>query len=71
MLKHYKLTRQNETRQGRANDYFIPAYRMKAMGDSFFTSAIKSWNKIPAEIKETKESQNFKSKLNALYLTPP
>ena len=70
-LKEYEITRQNDTRLGRANGYYIPAYRTNSVGDSFFISTIKSWNKIPPEIKETRESINFKSKLNSLYLTPP
>ena len=69
-LKEYEITRQNDTRLGRANGYYIPAHRTTSMSNSFFISALKSWNKIPPGIKETKESINLKSKLNALYLTP-
>ena len=71
MLKEYKITRQNDTRMGRGNGYCIPAHRTNMMGDSFFISTLKSWNKLPAEIKDTRESINFKSKVNALYLTLP
>ena len=71
MLKEYKRPPVNDTRQGRANAFFIPTYRTKSMADSFYISTIKAWNKIPPSIKDTKVTQNFKSKLNALYLTPP
>ena len=70
MLQRYERPQENDTRQGRSS-YFIPTYRTNSMASSFYISTIKQWNKVPPEIRETKETLNFKSKLNAYYLTPP
>ena len=66
-LDGYKIEKNSETRHGRKIGYTIPAYRTNAMANSFFVSTIKSWNKIPIEIRDTVETNNFKSKLNRLY----
>ena len=66
MLQTYKRPT-NDDRQ-RRNDLYIPAYRTNSMANSFFITTIKSWNKIPHDLKMTKKSQNFKARLNTLYV---
>ena len=69
MLNGYKIDRNSETRHGRRFGYTIPQHRTNAMANSFFISSIRMWNKIPISIRETIETNNFKSKLNKLYLS--
>ena len=67
MLQKYKHDN-NDARQVRRNSYYIPAYRTNSMAKSFFISTIKTWNKITPEIRSTKESHNFKARLNTMYI---
>ena len=67
MAEEYKHRGNNAIRHGRANGYSIPSYRTNNMANSYFISTIKSWNKIPIEVRELKETKNFKSRLNNLY----
>ena len=67
MLNEYKRSINTNTRQGRCEGLTYPGYRTNIMTNSYFISTIKTWNKLPIEIRETKTSNNFKSKLNAKY----
>ena len=68
MLKTYKAPEKHICMRNN-NDYLIPSYRTNAMAGSFFVTGIKTWSKIPDEIRKTKESHNFKSRLNNIYLS--
>ena len=67
MLLKYEHSN-NDARQVRRNNYYIPSYRTNAMAKSFFISTLKTWNKIPPEVRLTKESHNFKARLNTFYI---
>ena len=68
MAAEYKHQGSTDTRYGRANGYSIPSYRTNIMANSFFITTIKTWNKIPIEIRQTEETKNFKSRLNMRYI---
>ena len=67
MLKTYKAPEKHICIRNN-NEYLIPSYRTNAMAGSFFITNIKTWGRIPDDIRKTKESKNFKSRLNNFYL---
>ena len=59
--------RNENAHNSRRNQYFIPSYKTNIMGTSYYITTIKSWNKIPTDLKATKETKNFKARLNNYY----
>ena len=64
MLQRYKNHNNNNDLR---NQYYIPSYRTNTMGNSYYITTIKTWNKIPQDLKATNETSKFKARLNNLY----
>lgn len=66
LLEHCKFDHSYETRN--RNDYFIPLHGTSAYEHSPIYSGIKIYNKLPQQIKEIKNYNTFKRKLNVFLI---
>ena len=62
-LENYKRRLDIRTRGMGTSQLFIPAHRTMYMKKSFFIRNIHQWNRLPAMLKETQNTNTFKAKL--------